>query len=76
LLNGHLEGKSVVTPTPYGTPGNFTGQALNSGLLGTHTNWISQTVGNVITVTFEQAGTYQFYCDIHPGMLVNIKVRA
>jgi len=61
--------------TTYGTPSNFTGQPLNSGLLGTHTNWISQTVGNVYTVTFEKAGTYQFYCDIHPGMLVNINVR-
>lgn len=62
--------------TPYGTPSNFTGQPLNSGLLGTHTNWISPTVGNVYTVTFKLAGTYQFYCDIHPGMLINIYVRA
>ena len=46
------------------------------GLLGTQTNWISQTVGNVYTVTFEQAGTYQFYCAIHMGMLVNINVKA
>jgi plastocyanin len=62
--------------TPYGTPGNFTGQPLNSGLLGTSTNWVSQTVGNVYTVTFEQADTYQFCCAIHMGMLVNINVRA
>jgi plastocyanin len=62
--------------TPYGTPGNFTGQPLNSGLLGTRTNWISPTVGNDYTVTFNIAGTFQFYCDIHPGMLINIDVRA
>lgn len=62
--------------TPYGNPSNFTGQPLNAGLLGTHTNWISPTVGNVYSVTFNKAGTYQFYCDIHFGMLVNIDVRA
>jgi plastocyanin len=61
---------------PYGDPSDFTGQPLNSGLLGTNTDWVSPTVGNVYKVTFEQAGTYEFYCDIHPTMLLNIDVLA
>jgi plastocyanin len=62
--------------TPYGDPSHFAGQPFNSGLLGTRTNWIDQTVGNVFDVTFEQAGTYQFYCDIHGGMIINVNVLA
>ncbi len=60
---------------PYGDAGNFVGQPLNSGLLGTDISWVSQTVGNVYKVTFKKAGTYQFYCVIHGGMFVNIIVK-
>ena len=51
------------------------GQTLNSGLLGTETNWVSKTVGNVYKVTYNKTGTYQFYCFIHFGIVVNIVVK-
>ncbi len=35
---------------PIGNPRNFVGQTVNSGLLGTETNWVSKTVGNVYKV--------------------------
>ena len=61
--------------TPIGDPRNFVGQTLNSGLLGTDTSWISRTVGNVYKVTYNKAGTYQFFCFIHFGMAINIVVK-
>ncbi len=60
---------------PIGNPRNFVGQTLNSGLLGTETNWVSPTVGNVYKVTYKLAGTYPFYCFIHFGMGINITVK-
>jgi plastocyanin len=61
-------------PPPYGNPQDFTGQPLNSGDLGSHTDWVNPTYGNVYRVTFNKAGTYQFFCFIHGGMVVNITV--
>jgi len=30
---------------------------------------------NVYKVTFNKPGTYQFYCDIHGGIVINIVVK-
>lgn len=65
---------NVFPPPPYGNRKGFTGQPLNSGLLGSETNWVNQTYGNVYRVTFKKVGTYQFFCFIHGGMVVNITV--
>ena len=62
---------------PYGDSNNFTGQALNSGLLGSNTDWkipFPGLQGNKYTVTFNKAGTYQFFCAIHSTMVVNFTV--
>lgn len=63
-------------PPPYGNPKDFTGQPLNSGLLGSETDWVNQTYGNVYRVTFKTAGSYQLFCIIHGGMVANITVNA
>jgi plastocyanin len=63
-------------PPPYGNPEYFVGRLLNSGLLGSNTDWVNQTYGNVYNVRFEKAGTYQFFCIIHFGMAVNITVQS
>jgi plastocyanin len=59
---------------PYGDEDNFTGQPMNSGLLGSDTDWKAPLQGNEYSVTFNAAGTYQFYCAIHPSMLVTFTV--
>ncbi len=63
---------------PYGDSNNFTGQPLNSGLVGSQTDWKvpfqGKLQGNKYTVTFNLAGTYQFFCAIHQTMAVNITV--
>ena len=50
---------------------------MNSGLLGSNTDWKLPSPGlqgNEYSVTFNAAGTYQFYCAIHPTMLVTFTV--
>ena len=74
---GKPQGKTFPL-VPYGDSNNFTGQPLNSGLLGSNTDWKIPAPyhlqGNKYTVTFNRAGTYQFYCAIHPTMILNITI--
>jgi plastocyanin len=52
----------------YGSPGNFTGGDLNSGIMGPDTRY---------TVTFNKPGTFDYFCDLHDfmGMKGKVKVR-
>jgi plastocyanin len=53
---------------PVGDPDNFTGGDLNSGIMGPNA---------IYTVTFNKAGNFDYFCDLHDfmGMVGKVKVR-
>ncbi len=46
-------------------PHNF----IVEGVPGASTNLLSPRDSQTITVTFDKAGTYKYYCSVHPGLM-------